>query len=144
MRKVIIHIESIKKRNQKRHFQIKIPSTTEKVTGVLVTVNPGSMGKITDGIERGWLWLRIPEKRDVFFATTVHFEDHEQKELVKVDQPGISGNDERWFSAEKRDFFKVWVPTQDTIIEGFYVDRSKEQVVNYELRIYLETEDKNE
>jgi len=157
VKKIIIHTEEIKKVGAKVQFQIKLPSTIKQVKGVLITANPNVIGGVTKRkeevppnenppvtipteSERGWVWLRIPEKRDVFFADIVRFENHQRPTLHGIVQEGISSRSEKWFSGSKREFFKVSVPIEDTLIEGFYVDRSKDRTVDYKVKIYLELE----
>lgn len=157
MRKIIIHTEEIKKRGAKQQFQIKLPSTTNMVVGILITANPvGNIGRfpqegeerpipipIRRETERGWIWMRIPENRDVFYANTLQFPDHLKQDnqgTDGIDQEGLDHQPEWWFSGTKREFFEVTVPIEDTIIEGFYVDRSAESNVDYEVKVYLELE----
>lgn len=157
MNKILIHSERIKKVGAKIQFQITLPSTECLVEGIIVTVNPNGKARIvppppipspkpnkviTKNLidpQTGWLWLRIPENRDVFYSKIVKYENHQQPTLDTVQTIGINGNQEWWFKGTKREFFKINVPVNDTIIQGFYVDRSKARSVDYTLKVYLQT-----
>ena len=149
MKKIIIHIEEIKKQGAKVQFQIKLPSTAKKVYGILITTNPYSDNAIPpDGednppneggtSEVGWLTLRIPEKRDVFYAEAIRPSSSYENDFHSIKKQGLAQEFEWWFKGTKREFFKVTVPIEDTIIEGFYEDRSTVSTVDYQLKIYLE------
>lgn len=151
MKKIIIHIEPIKKVGAKQQFQIRLPWNTKKVVGILTTSDAnyqaakGTLinkrppyGILIPSQKLGDIWLRIPEKRDVFFADTLAFSDHIVNPLIQVESPGIVGDFEWWFEGTKREFFKINIPVESTIIEGFYRDNSLAGIVDYEVKVYLE------
>lgn len=143
MKKIIIHSEEILSLAEKIQFQIKLPLTANCVTGLLATVSPNVEGIPVEGTRfrpenKGSLWLRIPENRDVFFADDVKEYNHLQKEFHGVILPILTARPEWWLSGWKRDFFSIHVPIQDTIIEGYYVDETAPSVISYVLKIYLE------
>lgn len=140
MKKIIIHTEQITKAKEKRQFQIKLPSTICAVRGVLIEARPVHMGKMITATERGWIWLSVPEKRDVFYGETTAFDDHNKPVIGAINQAGLSGESEVWFNGTRKDFFKIDVPLEATLIEAFYVDFSSGRSVHYELKIYLELE----
>lgn len=145
MKKIIIHIEEIKSRSEKIQFQIKLPVTSNCVTGVLATVSPNTEHIPVEGedprIENiGSLWLRIPECRDVFFADQVREFNHLQKEFHGITFPILTTQPEWWFSGWKRDFFSINVPIEDTVLEGYYIDETPPAPVSYLLKIYIELE----
>lgn len=144
MKKIIIHIEEIKKLNAKVQFQIKLPSTAFQVIGILVTLHPinQTQVEVPRGEPRpenmGALWLRIPEKRDVFFADSVRQSNHLLTEYQAIPQQGLSTQAEWWFIGKKHSFFNVTIPVEDTLIECFYKDESTTPDADYQLKIYLE------
>lgn len=152
MKKITIHTEEIKKQGSKLQFQIKLPSTTKVVKGILITAelldNPNrSSSQLGSSSSTnlmkpviGWTWLRIPEKRDVFYAEKVRFSNHLINDFHGVPQIGFSGKPHWWIGGTKRSFFNVTVPMKDTMIEGFYVDRSDTDFTEYKVNIYLELE----
>jgi len=91
--------------------------------------------------EIGWLWLRIPEERDVFYCETIRpsIRNGANRSIDNFLVPprGISTKGDWWLNGTKQEYFKVDVLTNRTIIEGFYVDRTKGEIANYEIRIYL-------
>ncbi len=146
MLKILLHKEPITKQGAKHQFQVKLPETAIEVCGVLVTLNPRQetvlpMGQ--EGIaipERGSLWLRIPESRDVFYATIEGFPRHYHPDFYQIPEPGITGLTDWWFRGRRREFFAVSVPVEDTLIEGYYIDHATEAQTDYDLRVYLKLE----
>lgn len=132
-----LHIEEINRKDKKIQFQIRLPKNCHKVKGILTTINPTRM-KLLSTQERGSLWLRIPNKRDVFYSDSLHFEHAIEKEWSNVNTQGISENTDWWLGGSKRSFFTLELDQDIRIIEGYYEDFSTEPAVNYQLRIYLE------
>ncbi|MBL4862069.1 MAG: hypothetical protein JKY09_03510 [Crocinitomicaceae bacterium] len=145
MKKILIYTEHVKKRGAKLQFQIKLPRTCIKVKGILITIHPWSLPKPTKAVrnpskELGSIWLRIPEKRDVFYTQTCEYPNHIIDNYLGIDRQGLTGNNEWWTIRTKRAFFKIEVPSEDTLIEGFYVDHSTAHSVDYQVKVYLELE----
>lgn len=149
MKKVILHIEEIKDTGTKLQFQVKLPVTTKCITGVLATVTPntepsGAEGEDPRNENAGSLWLRVPEERDVFFADDVKEYNHIQQEFHGIAEPILTLQPDWWFSGWKREFFSITAPIEDTVVEGFYIDETKQTAIStstsYLLRIYLELE----
>ncbi len=150
MKRYLIHIENIVKQNQKVVFQIKLPSTITQVVGIMITANPNLVRTIpNDGEDNpnpgaaiegqsGFLQLRIPEKRDAFYAEYVNGSAAEKDLNNNIKKQGLGEQNKWWFDGRKRDFFKIGVPIEDTIIDGFYEDLSSSNQVDYKLKIYLE------
>lgn len=154
MRKVIIHTVDVTKQGAKIQTQIKLPKTVKRVKRIKATslgVNsltitpypsdPGISAPLyvpTIG-QAGWLWLRIPEKRDVFYADTIHHAPLTNP-TYEISDAGIDANPTWWFSGTEKAFFRVDVPIEDTLIECYYEDRSTFGPVNYKVNIYLELE----
>ncbi|MBL4704294.1 MAG: hypothetical protein JKY54_07220 [Flavobacteriales bacterium] len=162
MKKMIIHSLVVQKKGAKLQFQIKLPSTIKGVKGILLTSNPvddqrgvdlisgtkkltastPTLSAITRGKEVGWVWLRIPDKRDVFYCDTLRHSDHILNTYHGIDPKGLSEQPQWWFSGTKIEFFKVDVPIYNTMIEGYYEDRSTEAKPYYKVNIYLQLETK--
>jgi len=152
MKKIIIHTEEILKQGAKLQFQIKMPTTTNMVKGILITATEldkggksAFVGHVPPTIKMfnpviGWTWLRIPEKRDVFYAEKVKFSNPLKQDLQGIPEQGFSGKPQWWIGGTKRSFFNVTVPMEDVMIEGFYVDRSAKNFTDYKIKIYLELE----
>ena len=141
--KVLVHLEKIKKKGSKLQFQIKLPRTAKKVIGLLVTANRTGTaieGEPRDTKYAGWLRLRIPEKRDVFYADLIPFANAFEELLSRMSRLsiGIADQNEWWFGGTKREFFKVDIPIEDTIIEGYFEDHSLNNGQLYDLKVYVQ------
>ena len=87
MKKTLIHTETIKKKGAKVQFQIKLPITVTEVTGLLITatVNERQKEDRPSAVSYcGWIRLRLPEKRDVFYSELVHFSNHIEELKAKL------------------------------------------------------------
>lgn len=143
MKKILIHKEVIKKKGAKVQFQIKLPITVTDVTGLLITatVNERQKEDLPTAVSYcGWIRLRLPGKRDVFYSELVHFSNHIEELRTKLPEfgLGITAKKEWWFNGTKREFFNINVPIENTLIEGYYEDHSKKSIKAYTLRVYLE------
>lgn len=161
MIKRIVHIEKISIAGEKRQFQIKLPINAKRLLQLHTTAN--AVDRFVDQPrmifqpEVGWLWLCLPEQRDVFFTEIVKlpiqiynqtFEGHHL-----VDD---FGRGSFWTQGEKEEFYNITADLQTNLLEGFYVDRliNGRPVIDiptrpikifraineYELRIYLTIE----
>ncbi|MCH2216322.1 MAG: hypothetical protein MK086_14240 [Flavobacteriales bacterium] len=144
MGRILVHKEEIRKEGAKLQFQIKLPRTDKKVTGLLITATEKALtngGDPNNSKYAGWIRLRIPEKRDVFYAELVKFSNPIEELLSRMSRLefGLSENNEWWFGGTKREFFKVDVSIEDTIIEGYYEDHSWNENLLYDLKIYIRT-----
>ena len=148
MKKQIVHIVDVTRNGEKIQFQIKLPLDTKRITALKITAIPQVRKYLkkreeTLPIENevGWLWLRIPEKRDVFFAESV-------KRVLPIHNLTIInhkplddfGNGTYWTQGKKEEFFTINVDVKTNIVEGFYIDRIITGNENYKLRIYLTLE----
>lgn len=143
MKKYLIHIEPIAKVGAKISFQIKLPWNTEMVSGLHISVSPKYQlvpAQINAQPQErlGSIWLRLSGKRDVFYAETVSYPDANNADINQFQNIGLVGRNEWWFTGTKMDFFKINVPAQSTIIEGFYEDLTIKGRVDYHIKIYLE------
>lgn len=148
MKKQIVHIVNINRNGEKTQFQIKLPSDTKKITALKITAIP-QVRKYLRKVEQqlpsesevGWLWLRIPEQRDVFYADSV-------KRVLPLHNLTISNHSPLddfdkgtfWTQGTKEEFFSINVAVKNNIIEGYYIDRITTGNENYKLRIYLTLE----
>lgn len=148
MKKQIVHIVNIKRNGEKTQFQIKLPLDTKKITALKITAIPQVrkyLRKVEEQLpiesEVGWLWLRIPEQRDVFYADSV-------KRVLPLHNLTISNHSPLddfakgtfWTQGTKEEFFSINVAVKTNIIEGYYIDRITTGNENYKLRIYLTLE----
>gem|GEM_PF-2215875 len=148
MKKQIVHIVDVTRNGEKIQFQIKLPLDTKRITALKITAIPQVkkfLRKREETLpienEVGWLWLRIPEKRDVFYAESI-------KQVLPLHNLTITnhkplddfGNGTYWTQGEKEEFFTINVDVKTNIVEGFYIDRITTGNENYKLRIYLTLE----
>ncbi|MBL4625898.1 MAG: hypothetical protein JKY42_12280 [Flavobacteriales bacterium] len=148
MKKQIVHIVDVTRNGEKIQFQIKLPSDTKRITALKFTAIPQVRKYVrkheeTLPIENevGWLWLRIPEQRDVFFAESV-------KRALPLHNLTITnhyplddfGKGTYWTQGKKEEFFTINVAIKTNIVEGYYIDRITTGNDDYKLRIYLTLE----
>ncbi|MBD3637200.1 MAG: hypothetical protein HUJ25_07615 [Crocinitomicaceae bacterium] len=163
MKRHLIHIESVKKAGAKLQFQIRLPRRISKITGIQVTVvskandilpvPPPSDGEdlppgeevVSNYVERGRLLLRIPEKRDVFYADDIFYPTHVLGGYYDFNEPGLSGRKEWWFTGENSKYYSTDIPIADTLVEAYYEDNAVNanpgDSVDYELKIYFKLDD---
>lgn len=143
MEKILIHSELISLQNSKVQFQIKLPSNTIEVNGILSSIeripNPANPPLNPLDINAGSLYLRIASRRDVFFSDQIT-----QSSPVNAipDRPvnlGLGMQNTWWFNGRKMTFLSLGICPGETIIEGYYEDTSPISPVNYSLKIYLKT-----
>lgn len=161
MKRLWVHSEQIKRQGEKIQFQIKLPSNARRLLSLMVSCSFGNsligsnkqklsviapaenVGDFPPAVplafqkDAGYLWLRLSEKRDVYYTQIVkqNMPSHKQG-LNLVPELGI-GQGEYWINGKNESFFDVSADLNPRIIEGFYVDRSKAKEVDYTLKIYL-------
>ncbi|MCT4583238.1 MAG: hypothetical protein N4A35_17665 [Flavobacteriales bacterium] len=142
MIKQIVHIEEIERNGFKQQFQIKLPSNAKKILAIKITANPFDRtweGKFESEI--GWLWLRLPEKRDVFYAHKIStYKDNYNLGLPSINELNSFSNSQFQLHGKKEQFQSVTAQLNTNIIEGYYIDRIYSQKRKYQLRIYLKLE----
>ncbi|MBD3638158.1 MAG: hypothetical protein HUJ25_12470 [Crocinitomicaceae bacterium] len=163
MKRHLIHIEQVKKAGAKLQFQIRLPRRISKITGIQVTVVPKAGDTLPtppppDGedvppgeevqvgnVERGRLRLRIPEKRDVFYAEDIFYPTHALGGYYDFNEPGLARKTEWWFTGGRSKYFSTDIPIVDTLVEAYYEDNSVNanpgDTVNYDLKIYFKLND---
>lgn len=152
MKKQIVHIVDVNRSGEKLQIQIKLPLNTKRITQLKITASPEAIGKF-EVLERkgkpirsvrqevGWLWLRIPEQRDVFFAEIVQRPLPFHNQTIPNHRPVDDfGNGSFWTQGKKEEFYSVCVDVTTNIVEGFYVDRMTTKGSKYQLKIYLTLE----
>lgn len=141
MKKTLIHTLIVTKQGEKVQLQIKLPRDTKSVQAIKITTN-GFPKKPSDKKEVGWLWLRIPEQRDVFFAEVlkVPFQEFDKVSFVPLSSLSF-GVGYAWVDGGKETTFSVVVETGSTLIEGYYTDQLKTDLNgSYTVKIYLTLE----
>ncbi|MBI3238750.1 MAG: hypothetical protein HYZ43_07940 [Flavobacteriia bacterium] len=139
MKKHLIHSLVITKPFEKVQLQIPIPRNAKKLVGLRVTTSghyPFTNSEI------GWLWLRIPEMRDVFFAEIVRNAVQEYGKLSFAPIDGITfGSGQGWIDGGKDESFSIEVDASATLFEGYYTDRLGSSLSDpYTVKIYLTLE----
>lgn len=145
MKGFIIHSEIVRKRNGKIQFQIKLPTTIKKITGVRSVIDTRNTFRNVRGFValdqfKGSVSLWIPQARDVFFAGEVLESNGKVSGIFRKPEFGFVHSDAFWISGRRPELLSVEVPVNNTLIEGYYEDASSDQMQGYTLRIYLETE----
>lgn len=153
MKTIHVHTILVWNDRQKHFIQIKLPRNTKKVTGIKVTAL-GTINTERRKKEVGWLWLRIPEYRDVFFAEIVEAPNTmhgcttltAQGEGIDIQfpvRPYRFGEGLAWVDGTMEHSFSIDVDGSCTIIEGYYTNvLSESDLMNsaYDLKIYLTLE----
>lgn len=147
MKKYLVHIEEIQQRGAKVQFQIKLPSTSKKVCRLGMTIDPRIVPSLPIPSASpqlvGSAWLRVADKRDVFYADSLYYSDSKVFDYSTIPVTGISAKGDWWFAGTKRSLFSVDVLTENGFIEGYYEDQSFLGAVDYQLKVYLELEMKH-
>lgn len=141
MKKTLIHTVSVSKPGEKKQLQIKLPRNTKSVQAITVSAN-GIPRRFIGRRDLGWLWLRIPEQRDVFFAEVVKvpIEDYDRASFADIETITF-GYGKAWIDGGKETSFSVSVEKCSTLIEGYYTDQLKTDVSpGYTVKIYLTIE----
>lgn len=141
MIKQVVHIENIERNGEKRQFQIKLPINAKRIVAIKITANP--FDRTWESLfesEVGWLWLRLPEKRDVLYAHKLStYKDNYDLTLPKIEE--VNALDNYFTHHGKKEMFKKLNATLTTnILEGYYIDRIQSRNSQYQLRIYLKLE----
>jgi hypothetical protein len=143
MKKTIIHSFEVTNPGEKVQLQIRLPRNARRMLSITVTATALPPHGITDKQEAGWLWLRIPERRDVFFAEIVRqaLQTHDKESFAAIRKPGF-GRGRAWIDGTKHESFSIEIDLESTLIEGYYTDQLKEQLKeqisgSYTVRIYI-------
>lgn len=138
MKKTLIHTFTVTKPAEKVQLQIKLPRNTKTVEAIKITTN-GFPKPSSIKTEVGWLWLRIPEHRDVFFADVVKvpFEEYGRQTFANIRSISF-GEGQAWIDGGKETSFSMIVEKGSTMLEGFYTDQLKTDLNGiYKVKIYL-------
>lgn len=141
MKKTLIHTIAISKPGEKKQLQIKLPRNTKCVQAITITAN-GIPSRFIGRKDLGWLWLRIPEQRDIFFAEVVKMplNDYDLASFADLDTVSF-GSGKAWIDGGKESSFSVLVEKCSTLLEGYYIDQLKgDMKPGYTVKIYLTIE----
>ncbi len=141
MKKTVIHTITVSKVGEKIQLQIKLPRNTKSVQAITITTN-GTVRMPSAKREIGWLWLRIPEQRDVFFAEVVRVPLEDFDRVTFADLEPISfGRGRAWIDGGKESSFSIVVEKCSTLLEGYYIDQLRSDLgAGYTVKIYLTIE----
>ena len=141
MIKQVVHIEAIQRNGEKRQFQVKLPNNAKRILAIYITANPfDRTWESRFESEVGWIWLRLPEQRDVLFAHKLEtYKDNYDLTIPKIKTVNNLGN--HFVHHGKKIAFKKLNATLNTpVLEGYYIDRIQSKNSKYQLRIYLTLE----
>jgi hypothetical protein len=140
MKKFLIHAFQITKPSEKVQLQIPIPRNANRIVALKVTASGISPSVQTS--EVGWLWLRIPEKRDVFFAEIVRtpIQDFGRQTYAPINALTF-GTGQGWIDGTAEHDFSIDIEAESTLFEGYYTDQLKGNFrTPYTVKIYLTLE----
>jgi hypothetical protein len=155
MIKHLVHIVKVTRSNEKIQFQIKLPRNAKRIVGLKITANPliKLIPKIAPNyqVEAGWIWLRIPEKRDVFYAESVRRPLPLHSQTILNHTPiGDFDQGSYWTHGTKEEFYSVDASLSTNVVEGFYIDRihtegeTKEYVEQMAQKMAVESQPKQQ
>jgi len=142
MRKVLVHTETIQTKGSKLQLQIKLPKDTKCIESISITTT-GFGNDPTPRKEVGWLWLRLPDHSDVFFAEILRSNVPNALNIATgMDWlPEEIGFGEAWIDGKSGTTLSVDITENAKILEGFYTDRLLGTfVAPYKVSIYLNLE----
>jgi hypothetical protein len=142
MIKQLVHIEEIERNGIKQQFQIKLPYNAKRIIAIKITANPfDRTWESKFESEVGWLWLRLPEERDVFYAHKLStYKDNYNLTLPSINEVNPFGESQFTQHGKKEAFKSINAELNTNILEGYYIDRIYSQKSKYQLRIYLKLE----
>lgn len=143
MEKILIHTIKVVRLGSKIQLQIPLPRNTKEVKGLLVTTSYFLKKLNKQNNEMGWLWLRIPEQRDVFFAETIRqpYAGYDSTGFGKTAGLPSFAIGHPWVDAKKEEFLSVKIDRTVTLVEGYYEDRlTAMEGTQYYINIYLKLE----
>lgn len=140
MKKFLIHAFQITKPSEKVQLQIPIPRNANRIVALKVTAS--GISPSVQVSEVGWLWLRIPEKRDVFFAEIVRtpIQDFGRQTFAPISALTF-GTGQGWIDGTAEHDFSIDIEAESTLFEGYYTDQLKGNIRSpYTVKIYLTLE----
>lgn len=138
MKKIIIHSFEVNTLRQKVAFQIKLPLNAKQVKGIHVT-STGYMILANEN-EVGWLWLRSPQIRDVFFAHILKTTDHAYSNNSFVPEFVPFGSGDAWIDGKKESFLHLDLDVKNPLLEGYYTNELRSRGLSYNVNIYITLE----
>ncbi len=142
MRKVLVHTETVKNKAAKLQLQIKLPKDVKCIQSITITTT-GFGTDPSPKREVGWLWLRLPNHSDVFFAEIIR---SNVADPILVGSPmdllpEEIGFGEAWIDGKSGTTLAIDISEDAKILEGFYTDRLRETFfAPYQVSIYLNLE----
>ncbi|GAB5419164.1 MAG: hypothetical protein Crog4KO_06720 [Crocinitomicaceae bacterium] len=145
MIKRLVHSVTVLKPGAKLQLRIELPSDIKRITGVLPLINSRLYTGHTNQPEprqpfEGSLWLRVTDKRDVFYAENVTESFKDIGTIARFPKNGFLNNDLTWTLGQRPTPLSIEVPINQTIIEGYFEDTSNNYMKGYTLEIYLNAE----
>lgn len=142
MIKQFIHTELIEKNGEKRQFQIKLPSNAKRIVAIRITANPFDATHFSlFESEIGWIWLRLSEQRDVFFADKLNtYKNNHNFSLPRLREMNPFNKNGFEHHSKTEEFETVYAELTTNLLEGYYIDRIYSKIKEYKLRIYLKLE----
>lgn len=141
--RIIVHKETIDKPGKKVVFQIKIPPDVKAITGVMFGVPlRGETGGLPFNRHSGELRLSIPDKRGVFFSESLRVAGITHWFYSRLGKIGLIESHQWIHMGTKWEFEDMYVPVEQTIIEGYYEDENP--IIRgafYDVNIYLKLEE---
>lgn len=141
MKKVLIHTILVEVGSAKLQFQIPLPRNIKRIGSILITGDGVPTGE-GEHNEVGWLWLRIPQMRDVFYAEIVRtpLQNYDITSYAPLRHIGFNPF-LAWTDGTKEQPFAIEIAKEATVIEGFYSDQFKGSFQGpYTVKIYLNIE----
>ena len=87
--------------------------------------------------EVGWLWLRTPQIRDVFFAHIFKITDHRYSNHSFVPELVPFGSGDAWIDGKKESFFHLDLDVKNPLLEGYYTNELRSKGLSYKVNIYI-------
>tara|TARA_B110001469_G_C9641313_1_gene322636 strand:+ start:2993 stop:3424 length:432 start_codon:yes stop_codon:yes gene_type:complete len=142
MIKQFIHTEIIKENGVKRQFQVKLPRNAKSIVAIRITANPfDATHHSSFESEVGWIWLRLSERRDVFYADKLStYKNNHNLSLPRLKEMNPFNKIGFEHHGKKEEFETVFAELDTNILEGYYIDRIYSKIKQYKLRIYLKLE----
>lgn len=138
MKKTLVFTEVISKQNEKMQLQFRLPKNTKNICGIRVTTT-GFPKVPSTNEEIGWLWLRVADKQNEFFAQIVRTPNQNYGKESFASLPHFTfGTGQAWIDGTKDEEFSIDVQSDCPMVEGFYIDKLQSDFTrSYLIRIYI-------
>jgi len=142
MKKTIIHPILVAVPSAKLQFQIPLPRNIKRISAIGITNTGVPTLSDVPVEEAGWLWMRIPQMRDVFFADIVKVprQSYGIHSFALIENLSFGGFT-AWVDGTKEQPFTIQIDRAATMVEGFYADQLGRFFPGpYTVKIYLTIE----